>query len=172
MKPLCNANLEVLDQLTLLVRHTLNVYTETSDDLHASIGQHVRHILDHYHAVKTGVACGCINYNLRNRNSPVEHCPQTALSMIGELQSWLGSCDFADEAIPVISEICLNRTESEQLPSNIQRELLYLINHSIHHMAYSALLAKQMNIPIPKNIGMAPGTLTYMRTHQEEATHA
>ncbi|EAR08207.1 DinB family protein [Reinekea blandensis] len=172
MKTLCYANNDVLDQLALLIELTRPVYRETAEGAQASIGQHVRHILDHYRAVKTGIEENCIDYNRRHRNSPVEHCPESALETINELKHWLSTGAFTNNDIAVISEICLNTTQSERLHSNLSRELLYLINHSIHHMAYSSVLAKQLNINLPAHIGLAPGTRTHLRHQSEELTHA
>ena len=172
MKTLCHANKDVLDQLALLIELSRAVYSDTAEGAQASIGQHVRHILDHYQAVRTGIAENCINYNRRHRNSPIEHCPESALQMITELKHWLSGGVSANTDIAVISEICLNTTQSERLLSNLGRELLYLINHSIHHMAYSSVLAKQLHISLPPDIGLAPGTRTHLRQQCEENAHA
>ena len=67
------------------------------------------------------------------------------------------------------------KIQSEKMTSNIGRELLYLINHSIHHMAYATLLARTHGIELPAGIGLAPGTASYERTlketFDESATH-
>ncbi|MEP4100681.1 hypothetical protein [Paraglaciecola sp.] len=46
----------------------------------SSAGAHMRHILDHYLALKDGIASGVVNYNKRNRHSNVESCVTTAIS--------------------------------------------------------------------------------------------
>jgi hypothetical protein len=45
----------------------------------SSAGTHMRHILDHYLALKDGIDQGVVNYNKRNRFSSIESCPQMAL---------------------------------------------------------------------------------------------
>lgn len=172
MKALCNANLDVLEQLKSLIRHCYNIYADPDDASHSGIGQHVRHVLDHYRAFRQGLDARCVDYNLRTRNSPSETCPETALRQIDDIMAWLARLDIPSAPIQVISEIALQRTRCEQMPSHTEREMLYLINHAIHHMAYAALLARQQGVPVPTTIGLAPGTASYQRTQKEDATHA
>lgn len=169
MKPLCNANIEVLQQLKKLVELSESIYLKAEDSDHAGIGQHVRHVLDHYRAFKNGVFQNCVDYNLRTRNSTEETNPAAAHEQIDMLIAWLANSDFEQRTINVISEISLVAKTSESMISNPQRELLYLINHSIHHMAYASLLAQARGIKIPRDIGLAPGTATYERDLKQAA---
>ena len=161
MKPLCNANIEVLMQLKELVNCCANIYVSTATQ--PGIGDHVRHVLDHYRALRNGLPNGQIDYNFRTRNSPEQSNTNVALDNIDELIQWLGQLNYTQDNIQVISEISLQACQSEQMNSNVERELLYLINHSIHHMAYASLLAKMSKVPVPHYIGLAPGTATYER---------
>ncbi|WP_196157478.1 DinB family protein [Reinekea sp. G2M2-21] len=167
MKELCNANIEVLNQLKDLIACCANVYIKPTDSAHAGIGDHVRHVLDHYRALRNGLVNGQVDYNFRTRNSPEQTDSKQALDNIQELKNWLAQLESVDHRIQVISEINLHRCQSQQMPSTIERELLYLINHSIHHMAYASLLASTRGVCVPHHIGLAPGTATYERQQRD-----
>ena len=82
MKPLCNANIEVLNQLKELVQLSADIYVKKPNSKHAGIGEHVRHVLDHYRALKIGYENRQIDYNLRTRNCVEESQPFLALTNI------------------------------------------------------------------------------------------
>ncbi|AWB66116.1 hypothetical protein C2869_06530 [Saccharobesus litoralis] len=139
-----------------------------------SLGRHVRHISDHYLAFLS--ACGgtvftsepCIDYNTRHRDSPIETDIHLAREHIRALQRKLASIQISVKTkVTVMSEIDCSDMQTYAFSSSIERELLYLINHTIHHAAYMALLAKQKGIYFPENIGVAPSTLTYQRQLSE-----
>jgi uncharacterized damage-inducible protein DinB len=163
MKLLSNANVEVLNQLKELISLCESIYVKSPDSQHAGIGQHVRHVLDHYRAFKLGVDDKCVDYNLRTRNSHEETDSLVAQHNIDELIIWLQSYSGDYLELTVISEISLREAKTESMNSNTERELLYLINHSIHHMAYASLLASSKGIELPRHIGLAPGTASYER---------
>ena len=50
-----------------------------------------------------------------------------------------------------------------EIPSNYARELLYLINHAIHHVAIIKLILEHNGVSVPSYIGLAPGTASYLR---------
>jgi uncharacterized damage-inducible protein DinB len=171
MKPLCNANLEVLQQLKELVLRCEDIYLKDPASPHAGIGQHVRHVLDHYRAFKAGTESGTVDYNLRQRQCAEETSHVEAKQSIDVMMNWLADLNLDNQALDVISEISLVRSQSERLSSNTERELLYLINHSIHHMAYASLLAKTAGVELPRHIGLAPGTATYERSIGKKEAH-
>jgi uncharacterized damage-inducible protein DinB len=171
MKHLCNANIDVLNQLKRLIQHCETIYLKDPSSHHAGIGQHVRHVLDHYRAFEQGLDQQCVDYNLRTRDSAEENDPLVAAANINKLIQWFASLDVVPNDITVISEISLREQQSEAITSNAERELLYLINHSIHHMAYASLLASSKNVFVPRDIGLAPGTATYERNNMKESQH-
>ncbi|TCS41382.1 hypothetical protein [Reinekea marinisedimentorum] len=167
MTNLCQANIEVLNQLIDLIQCCDENYSTKNGPV-ASIGEHTRHILDHYRAVKIGISNDCINYNLRTRDSDEESDALIAESQINSLIVWLSNLEYKSKPIELVSEISVNATLNETLASSLERELLYLINHSIHHLAYAALAAKTLGISVPNHIGVAPSTATYRRNHQHK----
>ncbi len=129
----------------------------------SNAGKHVRHVLDHILAFIPCVESGVLDYNLRNRESAVEtdwHAAQEQLSTILEK---LESLNFDNKNIEVISEIGVCTTTNTSFRSNIAREVLYLINHTIHHAAYIRLLGQGCGVTLGDHIGIAPATATYIR---------
>ena len=167
--PLRNATCEAIEQVLELINSAHNHYSQSPDNQSASIGRHVRHIIDHFLAFRTGVASGCIDYNVRHRDSLYETQPQLAKETLTELADWLKNCELNQGDITVISEISVSHNESTRLTSNYQRELTYLINHTIHHVAYASLLARLAGIDTADYLGLAPATATHLREQAEAA---
>lgn len=135
------------------------LYAETG------IGRHIRHITDHFLCLRNGLAAREIDYNQRNRDSAVEHDPLAALAHIDELIAWsigLAAVDIT-VAVTVRAEILFDRTVEECFDSTYRREILYLVNHTIHHAAYIKLLAAREGLELPAQIGIAPCTASFQR---------
>lgn len=168
MKPLIDANINVLMQIReLVILCNDSVYNSVIAHTQSSIGKHIRHILDHYRAVMQGQAMKNIDYNYRDRGNDEETVPAKALVQIDLLTEWFLRYSIEDCALTVTSEVKLDSVHSSELPSNNKRELLYLINHSIHHVAYAALLGKLQGLTIPEHIGLAPCTASFERSLRE-----
>lgn len=164
MKQLRDATLETLDQVKDLIMCLPNdTYSQSTAYNKSSIGCHIRHILDHFLAFKTGIANGCIDYNQRNRESQIEKKPELAIELIDNIALWVEHNPFEDGQIYIESEISISEQKNLKMASYISREYCYLISHTFHHLAYASLVAKSMGVPIPEQIGIAPGTATYMR---------
>ncbi len=155
---------EALEQVSVIIhaigQHTEEVYQTTR------AGSHVRHMVDHFIALQQGIASGIIDYNRRNRDSVIESDINEGLQAIENIINALGKMTTQDRKVSVISEIDCHQTLSEHFDSTVRRELLYLINHTIHHTAYMKLLVKPFGVELPDEIGIAPGTATFLRNTQ------
>lgn len=168
MKLACNANVDALEQLETIIRSVTPTDYSTPVKMGAyNIGRHVRHITDHYLALKKGVSKGLVDYDLRNRDSDVETNSHNALQLIDVIKDWLVNDLYSDQVVSIKTEVTLYETNSLTISSTLQRELIYLVNHTVHHVAYMALLAQQLGAHLDSNIGLAPCTASYMRS-----THA
>ena len=157
MKPLHESCTSSLSEIRFIIEHIEDNYKNSE------ISQHVRHIVDHFLALKNGLKNNCVNYNQRDRNGQTESDAAFATEIIDNLINWIASLETKNTKIAVISEINCNQEEIGTFQSNRDRELLFLLNHTIHHAAYIKLLAKHQGIKLPENIGMAPATATYLR---------
>ena len=163
MKTLIDANLEAIDQaLGVITSITDDNYCDRVDGRSAP-GAHIRHILDHYRAVQVGINEGEVDYDLRRRQCSVEtdrHCAEKELR---ETKLWLQSMPEESVPVKVKSEVSLNDCCSICIDSDSSRELLYVLNHTVHHMAYLSLLLKINNVKVCDEVGLAPATASHLR---------
>lgn len=161
--PLRNATLEVVQQVIDLIGVSKTIYSKSHAASMSPIGTHMRHIIDHFWAFQEGVKTGCIDYNSRHRDTVLEQDSDLALKASHRFIEWLTEIDLDNKPLTVISEISVSQSESTLMKSNVNRELAYLINHTLHHIAYAKLLAKIQGISVPDHLGVAPATASYLR---------
>jgi len=130
--------------------------------LNATIGQHVRHIVELYIQLNKGYATGVINYDQRER----EILYETNLAIVNEL---LLQLPFLLNKPDKPLQLELNYSESPDLmlpvASNYYRELAYNLEHTIHHMALIRIGIHEIApIAIPANFGIAHSTIQYRAT--------
>jgi hypothetical protein len=131
----------------------------------SSAGAHMRHILDHYLALKDGLNQGLINYNKRNRYSSVESCPKTALLQWQKVEQWLKEVSQLDTdiSLTVVCETSVNKTQNTQTKSTLARELVFVSSHAVHHFSLLAVINSLLGNKDEINFGIAPSTATYVR---------
>lgn len=169
MKALPEATGDSLKQVLLIIDQVLGFETQFNRSVYVDcrIGPHVRHITDHFQALQHGLPLSYIDYNQRHRESSIETQPEEAITLIQQLIAWLGTVVDMDAKLTVHSEISCEQFVSVECRSNLGRELLYLINHTIHHCAYMKKALEVDNLSLPSFIGLAPCTATFLR----EADH-
>lgn len=131
----------------------------------SSAGTHMRHILDHYLALKDGLNQGLVNYNKRNRFSSVETCPETALLEWQRVELWLKQVSQLDADLPltVTCETSISETQNTQTQSTLARELVFVSSHAIHHFSLLAVINSLLGNKDEVNFGIAPTTASYIR---------
>lgn len=129
----------------------------------SNAGKHVRHVLDHLLTFIVSVDTGILDYNRRNRESDIETNPQAAQAQLDDIVERIQALSISEKNVKVISEVDSCDTVNEHFSSNVPREILYLVNHTMHHAAYIKLLAKGQGIEFPDHIGIAPSTATHLR---------
>ncbi len=165
MQALISANIDALEQLLALIEIAPDKwYKNVPEGMTSAVGRHVRHVLDHYTALQSGMADGEIDYDQRNRDSVIEADPVLALEQIKGLIAWLRISIRLDAPIKMKTEISMSCQESRIVDSTLQRELIYLLNHTVHHVAYITLVLRTLGINIASYIGVAPATQSYLRS--------
>ena len=128
--------------------------TELND---ATIGQHTRHVIELYQCLLAGYETGVVNYDDRKRNKLYENDKDVAIAVIKEVQHKLVQ---ADKPLQVICGGDILVT----IQSNYNREVLYNLEHCIHHQALIRVaLIAAANVMVPDEFGVAPSTLQYRR---------
>ncbi len=129
--------------------------------LGATIGAHVRHVLDHVAPIVDLGAAGTIDYDHRTRGTPTEREPAAASA---ELLRVTGLLQTVGTLPPDSIEVLMMPRSDGQLlaiPSTIERELAFALSHSIHHCAMVRSMLTAIGVAVPSRFGFAPSTLSH-----------
>lgn len=150
--------LRELQELLILLDHL--EYTSSDPALeNASLGQHFRHIIELFECLVQGYDTGKVDYDKRNRALILENDRHAAISKLEEIIFKIGRPDKAMELTALA-----DAQNSMTMLTNYRRELLYNLEHLIHHEAImKAGLKKCPNIRLPEFFGYAPSTIKYLR---------
>jgi len=130
-----------------------------------SIGEHVRHILDHAAAFASARPYGVLTYDRRERGTPIETDPGAALRAIFRLKAAIAHVDEATLESPVAVMTMLEHGEpSIAAWSTLQRELAFVASHTVHHQALIATLLAIGGDEVPDAFGLAPSTPRAVRS--------
>ena len=151
----------LLDELSTMV---LEVPTEVycapfESGVSGSIGEHVRHSLDHVSALLAVGNSDTLSYDHRQRGTAVEADPGAALQQILRLKAGLERWSLRplDEPIRVRSMVSSNgQTVSGW--STLARELAFVVSHTIHHQAIIGILLACHGFRVPDRFGHSPST--------------
>ncbi len=141
--------------LNILNQLTNHQYCEKHELLScSSIGEHIRHILELYQCLLQGYENGIVNYDKRNRNILLETNVKEAIEMFKLL-----IININKENKNLQLE---HLSHNKLLETNYYRELLYNLEHSIHHQAIIKIaLYQYKEIKDIKNFSVAPSTLLF-----------
>jgi uncharacterized damage-inducible protein DinB len=128
-------------------------------EVSGSVGEHVRHALDHIAALLARPPAAMLTYDRRQRGTDVETDPSAALRQILRLKAALVLCAARshDEPLQVVSMVS-GSGESLTSWSTLGRELAFVVSHTIHHQAMIALLLSFQGLQAPERFGYAPST--------------
>jgi len=131
----------------------------------SSAGAHMRHIIDHYLAIISGLSKGFIDYDVRHRGDKFELEPELALEKLMQISHWLQSLATTDlnQALVLSTEVSIYEKKVQSVPTSLARELVFAGSHAVHHYAMIAQIAQQQEIDLPASFGIAPATATHLR---------
>jgi hypothetical protein len=127
----------------------------------ASIGQHVRHIIELFQCANEGHGSGVVNYENRKRDRRIE---TDRLFSIGLLKQIPGALQLHNK--PLLMEAAYNDVDGPltRIPTNYYRELAYNLEHTIHHMALIRIaLEHSCAQQLEASFGVAPATIQYRK---------
>ena len=140
-------------------------YTSAQPPYHeSSIGDHLRHCLEHYTSFLDGLNAGRIDYDARARDVRIATSRPFATQTIQSLIARLQAMPRDDKPLQVKMD-CDKDAEQPApwSPSSVERELQYLLAHTIHHYALIAVLLRLQGYAPHADFGVAPSTLKYRR---------
>nr|WP_298791272.1 DinB family protein [uncultured Allomuricauda sp.] len=122
----------------------------------ASIGQHTRHIIELYQCLINGYDNSDVSYDKRERNKRIEQDVHFAVSQLQLIQSNL---ERPNKTVMVTYDLGGMETNLE---SNYYREVMYNLEHTIHHHALIKVGINHFtSIELPESFGVAPSTMQH-----------
>lgn len=151
----------VSDLQQLLLQLTNEQYTAPSRFLSgATTGQHTRHIIELFRCLFAGYETGLVNYDRRKRDMETECSREKAQQLLAEVAS---SATWTDRLL--VLETGINGDgKVVTIPTSFARELLYNLEHTVHHMALIRVgIMELTDISLPVNFGVAQSTIQYRK---------
>lgn len=129
----------------------------------SSLGKHSRHVIEFFQCLMKSTAEGVVNYDARVRYLRLEEEVEYSVEVIDKISTYLEKNNFNNIGISLVSEF--GNEQEVAVPTNFNRELIYLIEHTIHHFALMRI-GVQENFPhvtLTDDFGMAYSTIKYLR---------
>ena len=124
----------------------------------ATIGEHTRHIIEMFQCLENQYEGGIVNYDDRKRDYQIQtdtdFAKQTIVAVINQL-------DRPNKSLKLQQIV-----DGEELliDTNYNRELLYNLEHCIHHQALiKVALLQNEAVAIDENFGVAQSTIEYRK---------
>lgn len=151
--------LQLNESLNLL---TDEQYFQQSKTLfNATIGQHVRHIIELFQCLEKGYETGLVNYEKRKRDVTIETNKDFAKRLLQDIYGNLGKPNKE-----LLLEANYEETSSETITveTNYFREIIYNLEHTVHHMALIRIgIDEVSNVKVPESFGVAASTIKYRK---------
>ncbi|MFC2112691.1 DinB family protein [Bacteroidota bacterium] len=166
MDTLKQASHQIIDQLTgLAASMTDEQYSQELPVLmNNSIGKHYRHIMEFYGVMLEGFHSGKVNYDNRRHDPELEQNRLKCLSELERLKSRFLQADW-QEPMELVGSYSEDSTNEFSVSTNAERELVYNIEHAIHHMAIIRIAVEHEfpGLKLQDEFGYAYSTLKYLR---------
>jgi hypothetical protein len=156
-QPIQHVFVQLSESLRLL---TDTEYRQPSITLfNATIGQHIRHIIELFICLEQGYAEGVVNYEKRKRDYRIETEREFAVSLLKDIYTKL---DKPNKPMILEAEDYTDTMETVAIPSNYYREIAYNLEHTIHHMALVRVGVNEVSsVKLPDEFGVAYSTIKY-----------
>jgi hypothetical protein len=161
MKTTAKENLSQLKDIVNVLG--IEYYNKESEILSgATIGQHIRHILEFYLLLVSGSFTGTINYDKRERDMRIETDPSFAAKVIERILSGINTLDES-QTVKFEADYSSSGSSQNRITSSVGRELAYCIEHSIHHQAIikAGLIDLHLSDLVSEQFGIAYSTIRY-----------
>jgi len=152
-----------------------NVFVQLSESLHhlsdeqyvqqsktlfkATIGQHVRHIIELFVCLEAGYESGLVNYEKRKRDILIEKNKDFAQVLLQKIYNGL---ERPNKKLLLESNYDEHNIETITVATNYYREIIYNLEHTVHHMALIRVGINEVsNMKLPANFGVASSTVKH-----------
>ena len=124
-----------------------------------AVGPHLRHCVDHFRLVLDGWRAGSVDYDARPRDLRLERDPRAvrdALEAIAVSLATIRRDDLPRELL--VTQSAAPGRPPLLSPSRLERELVFLSGHTIHHVAIMVLAARAVGVDVPPGVAVAYST--------------
>lgn len=127
----------------------------------SSIGQHVRHVIEMFQCLLQGYETGSVDYESRRRDPSIENDPALATGLLEDI---VKGVDRPDRALVLTGVYSETGGEAMCFDTNYRREVVYNLEHTIHHMALIRVgLREVSDLEVPEGFGVASSTVKHRR---------
>jgi len=158
---------KITDSVTTVLEQVSYIIGELSDEQFstklavlsgASIGEHVRHVIEFFQALNLGYQTGCVDYDARQRDKVIETQRKYALIKLREAAA---NMKIVNKPLQLAYADKSSGLEC-QILTNYERELIYNLEHAVHHMALIKIgVVATTKIRLPDHFGVAKSTVEY-----------
>ncbi|MBT8115432.1 MAG: hypothetical protein KJP04_08625 [Arenicella sp.] len=127
----------------------------------STIGTHFRHVLEHYRCFINQLQGRMICYDSRERDCELETSLQCAQQEFSAICQQFEAIDFAAYQGELWIE---DQQLGESVATSIERELLFLQAHAVHHFAMIAAMMRAFGLRPEVDFGVAVATRLYRRS--------
>jgi uncharacterized damage-inducible protein DinB len=128
----------------------------------STVGQHLRHTLEFFLCLEAGLDSGCVNYDKRNHDQTIETDRFIAGATIRRIAEFV---EHLNLELPLKLEVNYHTDLEDNilLETTSARELVYNIEHAVHHMALMKIGIREVApyIQLDKHFGIAASTVRY-----------
>lgn len=162
---LLKQQLELVTKKLIQVLHLLSEEEYKSPSIllsNHSIGAHTRHIIELFLCLLDGYEVGTICYATRQRDKRIEMDSILAVQLLLYIETEINKPNK-----PLVMQELNASSEPDHLDidTNYDREVLYNIEHAIHHMALISIGVKEKSkIRLPENFGVAYSTSEHKKS--------
>lgn len=123
------------------------------------VGPHLRHCVEHFRLLLTGIPLGRVDYDARERDERLEKNPAEMREAFRRIADELASLPEEGLAAPlVVVQSAASHRPPASSRSCVDRELVFLSGHAIHHIAIMALAAASVDLNLPAELAVAFST--------------
>ena len=131
----------------------------------STIGQHLRHTLEFFICFEQGFEKGTINYDKRAHDKLIESDKFIALSTINRVSDFIALLKH-EKRLKLEVGYDLSKEDVITINTTANRELVYNIEHAVHHMAIIKIGLREIApyVKLPHDFGIAASTIRYKET--------
>jgi hypothetical protein len=127
----------------------------------ATIGQHVRHVIELFICLGQGYETGTVNYEKRKRDYRIETDRQFACQL---MKTIMNDLDRQNKELLLEASYDEHSNEDVTVSTNYYREIIYNLEHTVHHMALIRVGINEVSsVELPESFGIASSTIKYRK---------